>query len=72
MKTSIHVIGDRAQYEYAPDPGKVLARTWRSPYGRPFEACFHCDQSGKADGKLETEIPHDADRCDLCGAKAMP
>ena len=70
MKTCIRVIGDRIQYEYQPEAGKLLARTWRSPDGSSQEVCFHCDQSGKADGNVETEIPHDADQCYLCGAKA--
>ena len=72
MKTLVHVIGSAVQYEYEPEAGKVLARTWRLPDGGTLEVCFHCDRTRRVAGELESEIPHDADECDVCGTTTTP
>ena len=72
MKTWVHVNGRTVQYSYEPEGGKVLARTWRLQNGGAVEVCFHCDRSGQIEGELESETPHDAEKCDICGVRVMP
>lgn len=72
MRTWIHCYGAGVQYRYEPDDGKVLARTWLQSDDTTLEMCFHCDQARRVEGKLDSEIPHDAAKCDVCGATTMP